>query len=336
MRAPLGWLRGLLLAGLSANIAAMILNSVTGTADSVNTVLGSALCILMFSLFLSLGRSKLLAKVALVLGVLLLQGVWFDALYLNSTPGYRQVALFSIALWLPFFYLLLFFIFGRKTALWLAGGFIVVFTLGSLPNTFALPRDTDVFSNLRFLPLTALAHLMFVVTFYSLQQRETELAQLRADQGYLKHLAEHDALTGLPNRRALEDLYPKLSWPTGVILFDIDHFKRYNDTHGHLAGDSVLKNVATTLRNHARVGDVVTRWGGEEFLILTPDTELLASHQLAERLADAVAEQTEVTLSGGVVSSTAATLEEVLSHTDAALYKAKRGGRAQVKRGHVG
>lgn len=90
---------------------------------------------------------------------------------------------------------------------------------------------------------------MFVVTFYSLQQRETELAQLRADQGYLKHLAEHDALTGLPNRRALEDLYPKLSRPTGVILFDIDHFKRYNDTHGHLAGDSVLKNFATTLRN---------------------------------------------------------------------------------------
>lgn len=105
--------------------------------------------------------------------------------------------------------------------------------------------------------------------------------------------------------------------------------------HGHLAGDVVLKNVAATLRDHARVGDVVTRWGGEEFLVLAPATELFASRGLAERLADAVAAQTEVTLSGGVVSSAASTLEDVLTCTDAALYEAKRGGRAQVRKGQL-
>lgn len=335
MRAPLGWLRGLLLAGLSANIAAMVLNALTGTADATNRTSGYALCVLMFSLFLSLGRSKLLTKIALILGVLLLQGIWFGALYLTNTPAYRQIALLSIALWLPFFYLLFFFIFDRKTAPWLASGFIAVFTLGSLPNMFISPRDVDIFSSLRFLPLTALAHLMFVATFHSLQQRETELAQLRADQSYLKHLAEHDLLTGLPNRRALGDLYPKLSQPVGVILFDIDHFKRYNDAYGHLAGDAVLKSVAATLRAHARVGDVVTRWGGEEFLVLASETELSASHQLAERLAGAVAEQTEVTLSGGVVSFATLSLEDALIHADAALYEAKRSGRAQVKQGQL-
>ena len=333
MRAPLGWLRGLLLAGLSVNIAAMILNALTGTADTTNRVFGYALSVLMFSLFLSLGRSRLLTKIALILGVLLLQGIWFDALYLDATPGYRQIALFSIALWLPFFYLLFFFIFDRKTAPWLAGGFVAVFTLVSLPHTFVSAKDTDIFDSLRFLPLTALAHLLFIVTFRLFQQREAELAQLRADQSYLKHLAEHDLLTGLPNRRALEVLYPKLARPLGVIMFDIDHFKHYNDLHGHLAGDVVLKNVAATLRAHARVGDVVTRWGGEEFLVLAPETDLLASHHLAERLAGAVAEGTEVTLSGGVVSSAAATLEDVLIYTDAALYEAKRSGRAQIKPG---
>ncbi len=214
MSAPLGWLRGLLLTGLSVNVAAMILNSYTGTADNANRIFGFALCILMASLVLSLGSSRLLTKIALILGVLLLQGIWFDALYLSRTPEYRQIALFSIALWLPFFYLLFFFIFGRKTAPWLASAFIAAFTLGSLPHTFVTPRGADIFNSLRFLPLTALAHLLFVVTFHSLQQRETELAQLRADQGYLKHLAEHDLLTGLPTVGHLKTSTPNSLVPS--------------------------------------------------------------------------------------------------------------------------
>ena len=104
-------------------------------------------------------------------------------------------------------------------------------------------------------------------------------------------MARHDALTGLPNRRALEEQLPqemararRSRSPLSVAILDIDHFKAYNDTHGHLAGDEVLRACATAWDSALRGEDTIVRFGGEEFLVLLPDTEPEQAAEIVERL----------------------------------------------------
>jgi diguanylate cyclase (GGDEF)-like protein len=123
-------------------------------------------------------------------------------------------------------------------------------------------------------------------------------------------------------------------------MLDIDHFKRINDVHGHDAGDRTLVAVADQLRSACRLGDVVARWGGEEFVMLLPETQGDRADALAERLRGVLAETvvalgdggaTTFTASFGVaVRSGAASLEDVLCASDAALYAAKHAGRDRV------
>jgi len=123
-------------------------------------------------------------------------------------------------------------------------------------------------------------------------------------------------------------------------MLDIDHFKRINDVHGHDAGDRTLVAVADQLRSTCRQGDLVARWGGEEFVMLLPETQGDQAHALAERLREAFAGtavalgnggSTTFTASFGVaVRSDATSLEDVLRASDAALYAAKDAGRDRV------
>jgi diguanylate cyclase (GGDEF)-like protein len=154
-----------------------------------------------------------------------------------------------------------------------------------------------------------------------------------------------DQLTGMLNRKALSTRSEELAQqalisgdPIGMIVCDLDHFKRINDTHGHSVGDDVLQEVAYTLRKHLRAFDLAYRLGGEEFLILLPGSDLGRSVELAERLrrrvaADPYAGSVPVTMSFGVSASGQGEpfdYQEVFSEADAALYRAKRGGRNQV------
>ncbi|MEO8805475.1 MAG: diguanylate cyclase [Burkholderiaceae bacterium] len=167
------------------------------------------------------------------------------------------------------------------------------------------------------------------------------------DRARALELASHDPLTGLYNRRGfLEQALPVFSTstrnarPLAVIMLDIDHFKRINDVHGHDAGDRTLVAVADQLRSACRLGDVVARWGGEEFVMLLPETQGEPAHALAERLREVFAAtvvaldgagSTNFTASFGVAVRTDATsLEDVLRAADAALYAAKDAGRDRV------
>ena len=161
-------------------------------------------------------------------------------------------------------------------------------------------------------------------------------------------LASHDALTGLHNRRFLDDAIPiaaarahREGNPMGLLLLDLDHFKIINDRHGHQVGDEVLRQVARRLQATTRPGDILARYGGEEFAVIAPGTDPAALTNLAARLCAAVGAESVVLPDGRAVALTvsvgAACLpddadrpEELVRLVDNALYTAKATGRNRV------
>jgi diguanylate cyclase (GGDEF)-like protein len=171
---------------------------------------------------------------------------------------------------------------------------------------------------------------------------------LTASRQQMEYLALHDGLTGLLNRRALhEHAEAELSraarsaTPFSLILLDVDHFKSINDQYGHAAGDAALRLVANTLTQQVRAYDAVGRWGGEEFLILLPNTALAEARAAAERIREAIEAARLPLVEGGGVRLTASlgvamladhqSLHELTQQADAALYRAKQAGRNQVR-----
>lgn len=161
--------------------------------------------------------------------------------------------------------------------------------------------------------------------------------------GRLHHQARTDPVTGLANRRGLTALgttFLTADSPTVVVMIDVDHFKAANDTYGHAVGDETLRAVAQRLSGALRDGDVVGRWGGDEFLVFLPDTTLETGAVLAERLRSSLAQdpiQTgagALSLSGsfGVAMSTAGVgLDDVIQLADEALLEAKALGKNNVQ-----
>ncbi len=191
-----------------------------------------------------------------------------------------------------------------------------------------------------------------ILTFLSQDRRVTmeirELTQRRTLRGYLSHmrkLATTDVLTSLFNRRHLLDLGERefkrclrYQRPFSVIIADIDWFKKVNDNHGHRVGDEVIQGIAKILKANVRAIDIVGRYGGEEFLILLPETDSkLAVQAVCARIQKALKDnslttsvgQLKVTLSLGVSDNTEEKVElPLLIHrADVALYEAKRSGR---------
>jgi diguanylate cyclase (GGDEF)-like protein len=159
--------------------------------------------------------------------------------------------------------------------------------------------------------------------------------------------ATRDTLTGLFNRRALmqrleEEIEraQRYGRPLTVLLFDLDKFKRINDTHGHLAGDAVLRHFAGVVEAALRRSDLVGRYGGEEFLGLLPETPAATAQEVAERIrldchrnpvAGPGGQQIEFTTSIGVAELRKGELgEQVLARVDESLYAAKDAGRDRV------
>lgn len=156
----------------------------------------------------------------------------------------------------------------------------------------------------------------------------------------LRHPAHHDPLTGLYNRAAFqnhldEELHRSERYhrPFSLIMFDIDRFKTINDSYGHDVGDQVLQQIAALVRDELRDTDSVARWGGEDFMILLPETDLDNAAVLAERLRRRIAHTDfdaagRVTISLGIADSHGSEARKnMLIRVDSALYRAKEGGR---------
>lgn len=165
------------------------------------------------------------------------------------------------------------------------------------------------------------------------------------NMGQINYLSTHDQLTGLFNRRYLMDKFPeqlslgkKLEKPSTVLMLDLDHFKGVNDRYGHLAGDEILKATAKSIRDNIRSTDTCARFGGEEFIILCPNTSKKEGFALAERIRTTVENinikdlglKEKQTISIGLKSTELnrdLNQTEIISQADEALYRAKNSGR---------
>lgn len=217
---------------------------------------------------------------------------------------------------------------------------VVVFQFPELP--FVTTTYTTDFK-IRFFATILFESIFCFVLEASRRKARLELVNLAIMH---EQAARTDELTGLANRRDMQQRltrelsrYQRSGHHFSVILIDLDLFKQINDIYSHDAGDTVLRQFAQLMQSLVRQSDICSRWGGEEFLILLPDTALLQALTLAERLRDEVAltrfsfhgQVLPVTISAGVCSITQArSVAQLLKQADAYLYEAKGDGRNRI------
>ena len=178
----------------------------------------------------------------------------------------------------------------------------------------------------------------------ALARAQRTIADLTRAVEDMKLLATTDRLTGALNRGRIEEnaqfellRFERYGHPVSLLFFDIDHFKEVNDQHGHAAGDQVLSGACEVVRQCMRTTDLLGRWGGEEFLLLLPNTGLTSARLLADRIRNAIQERDfgeigPVTASFGVAEcQKGESWEELVARADAAMYRAKKGGRNRVE-----
>lgn len=192
--------------------------------------------------------------------------------------------------------------------------------------------------------LVLVGSTFIAIRLQRIRRRLTRQKQaLTAALAQIGHLATHDELTGLVNRRRMTELMAveqqrcmRNARPLILALLDLDHFKHINDTHGHAAGDQVLRAFAATVQATLRSTDVLARWGGEEFVLMLYDTEPASAGPLLERVRQAVQACETPTASGRLqatvsiglaVGEPGETVEHILERADEALYQAKTRGR---------
>jgi diguanylate cyclase (GGDEF)-like protein len=175
------------------------------------------------------------------------------------------------------------------------------------------------------------------------------VASLEQAWGTVHALAMQDALTGLSNRRHFMpaaqrelDLARRHGQALAIVVLDVDHFKSINDAFGHLHGDEVLVQVAQRCRHALRTTDLLARWGGEEFIMLLPNTPLPQARQLADRVREAITAEPRIQIGGQAVQVTASmgaagtmpgqvlSLDTLIQRADNALYRAKSDGRNRI------
>ena len=196
----------------------------------------------------------------------------------------------------------------------------------------------------------AIAYNLLVVLAQRLRYGNTVISKIRQLMNQYEYNATVDSLTGLYNRRWLDDMIARVMQRSqtnkqtlSVLMIDIDYFKQFNDEHGHLAGDSALRIVSRHILQNLRPEDLIARYGGEEFFALLPGLDLAAAETVAERLREAISTTkislrgelaiTSLTISIGVATMAKQHQPDDLIHAaDEALYRAKHGGRNSVSR----
>ena len=204
------------------------------------------------------------------------------------------------------------------------------------------------------------AGLIFLLAFFPAREVSALKEKLESKKGAIRNIdrikeaskatmqkynqLKIDGLTGALRKEAFNEIIGQkiieakhVSLPLSMIIFDIDHFKKINDTYGHGTGDVILKELSELIRHNVRESEYFVRWGGEEFIILMPGTSLQGARMVAEKLRRLVESTTfpevgQVTCSFGVTSlKEDDTITSFFERADAALYDAKRSGRNRVE-----
>lgn len=213
----------------------------------------------------------------------------------------------------------------------------------SLLASLLLPEEVRWFSLSQMMPVLFLLNVVGALFLGALLQRERAASRLYRE---MRQEAETDPLTGLLNRRAFERRFDQAragvrQAGTALLIVDLDHFKKVNDTFGHAVGDEVLRKAARVMHGSVRATDVVSRMGGEEFAILLPDTSVEEAVAIGQRLRERLywslnlggAVPLRVTASIGAAHDRlhADTVHEMMRDADRALYRAKENGRNRLE-----
>ncbi len=211
-------------------------------------------------------------------------------------------------------------------------------------------REEDFYSRIYMLPQRAMFDYHDEIVTLILQSCSGAISrQVKIEN--LKNAAIIDSLTGCYNRREFESQLKRHIAGTvrhkgdlSVFMFDLDHFKKVNDTYGHIAGDKVLQEVSSLVKNNMRTGDILARYGGEEFIAILPGADKNKAMELADRLRAKIERQT-IVCDGQVIKVTAsfgvaelepnAEMKKIVRDADAMLYKAKLNGRNTVMPGLI-
>jgi diguanylate cyclase (GGDEF)-like protein len=259
-------------------------------------------------------------------------------------PPLNEYQFFSTMYWLPLGYGTAFIFLGARQAAVVSGA---IFGLLFVPIGLTLARHGAGHWGPEFAPLAAVlavAQVAYIVLLAAIATLRAGYHRAEAHAQLMQSLATTDPLTGLPNRRALDDCLQSAlaaahrhAESVSVALIDVDHFKRINDRYGHAMGDRVLVQLGHRLAADLRASDRLGRWGGEEFLLVSGHTPLPAALELAERLRASVAgfgfgHGEPVTVSIGVAQVRQGDdADTLLARADEALYRAKDAGRDRVE-----
>lgn len=253
----------------------------------------------------------------------------------------RYYAIADTLQWIPLISIIAFMIFpGRQSVVASVVGFLIPAGTagwvwwGSDAATWPATTSTLLFNAL-------VIHVVSVAALVLFSHSQAAFQRARAEARMMESAALSDPLTGIANRRGIEraletQTAASVPRPWALILLDMDHFKMVNDERGHVFGDRVLQNVVNAIRPNLRGGDVIGRWGGDEFLVISPGAPAAEAEALAERLRQAVAGLPEddsggVTISAGIALwNGEGGLVEALRQVDAALYRSKQMGRNRV------
>ncbi len=223
---------------------------------------------------------------------------------------------------------------------------LAIFQITGLTLVLILSPATPSFNWFSFLAYVVLTSVFSIlansITQSNMKQIETQAQQLALNEARLQELSIRDHLTNLFNRRYLEETLEReiqrairTQHPLGVIMLDVDHFKLINDSLGHAAGDIVLQELGKFLAGQIRQSDIACRYGGDEFVLILPDTSRDITKERAEHLQEgvkhlAIKHENEITISisqgVAVFPDDGSTGETILKSADTALYRAKRDG----------
>jgi diguanylate cyclase (GGDEF)-like protein len=343
--------QGTLAAGLFAVLSGWLFKSTTGTITPYDTLIFPFMTCLCLSLQLLLWRvPRAIAWVELSLlagtSISLLGSLVDILLEPESASSPNHLAAFADLLyWFPLVYVLAFLIFENRRLLLACSlaFFAAAVTIGFIHGVMEW-RVNGEMEDIYLLGRFYLANIIYIVLLMVSVRLNEHYVRLRTLAETMTQLAHTDALMRIANRRELDTTLTRElkrstrhNQPLSVIMIDIDHFKQVNDTHGHEIGDAVLKETAEVAQSSLRLSDLLGRWGGEEFMVVAPQTNAAQAHELAERLRLALAGHSfehigHLTASFGVAEYRPQEAPEAwLKRADRALYAAKQAGRNRVE-----